>query len=72
MFGRKATLPIDIELRKKTSEEVLQDCVDLKEGYRNDWMTREGENRRQRLELVKGNIEAAQKSRRVIMISNEL
>ena len=57
MFGHKATLPIDLELWKKTSEEVLQDCVDHREGACNDQVRGQGEDRRKRLELVKGNIE---------------
>ena len=64
MFGRKATLPVDLELRKKTSEEVLEDCFNHREDDCSDWMRREEENRRQRLELVKANIEAAQRKQK--------
>ena len=63
MFGRKATLPIDIELRKKSPAEV-HDYAECDESDYNDRVKELEEQRRERLELVKANIDVAQKKQK--------
>ena len=59
MFGRKAVLPIDIEMRKNTAEDVLALCHDDSDVLA-DNMDRLMENRRNLLEDAKANIKRAQ------------
>ena len=63
MFGRKATLPIDIDLRKKTPEKV-HDYAECDESDSNDVVKELVEQRRERLKLVKANIDVAQKKQK--------
>ena len=59
MFG----CTIDIELRKKTPEEV-HDYAECEESDCNDTLKELGEQRRERLELVRANIDVAQKKQK--------
>ena len=56
MFGRKATLPIDIELRKETPEEVTCTFTELEEPA----IEKFAEERAQRIKEAKANILVAQ------------
>ena len=63
MFGRKATIPIDIDINKKEPKKVLEEFLNI---FSNDIVLNycEGDiqkERAKRLELVKHNIQVAQK-----------
>ena len=64
MFGRTATLPIDVKLRKSTPEEVLDDCIAFEDDDYSAMVTERKERQRERLEVVKANIELAQKKQK--------
>ena len=59
MFCRKAVLPIDIEMRKKTAEDVLASYEDASD-LLTDNMDQLMKNRRNMLEEAKANIKKAQ------------
>ena len=61
MFGRRATLPIDIDVRKAGPEQILSKYVDADEP---EHFTRLQEERQKRLEEAKANILAAQEKQK--------
>ena len=64
MFGRRATLPIDIELRKAGPEEMLRKHLDDVPVNELDDFTRLQNERQKRLEEAKANILAAQEKQK--------
>lgn len=64
MFGRRATLPVDVELQKKTSEELLEDFQTLDEAKYDAVVVERKKHREERLKQVKANIVVAQKKQK--------
>ena len=64
MFGRRATLPIDIELRKAGPEEMLRKHLDAIPANEHDDFTRLQKERQKRLDEAKANIFAAQEKQK--------
>ena len=65
MFGRRAKLPIDIELRKAGPEEMLRKHLDAIPANEHDDFTRLQKVWQKRLEEVKANILAAQEKTKI-------
>ena len=69
MFGRRATLPIDIELHKAGPEEMLRKHLDAIPANEPDDFTRLQKERQKHLDEAKANILAAQEKQKRVHIS---